>query len=258
MTNGTDRTHTAYRTYRAYGTHRTYEDKKDLRYNMAMSSHPRFPNTQLIVLDLDGTLVDTFDDIAAAANHALQLLGRAPLSVAEVKREVGHGGRNLMKGLLGPGATDAEIETGFQAWREYYGQHPADHARLYPGVMETLQTLHARGIRLVALSNKLHALTDAVARHVGLDTVLDRVQGEDLGRPRKPDPALLFEQMATVGVSDIARVLVVGDGDADMMVARNAGVPAIGVSYGVTPRERLVELGAAVVLDEFPSLLRYL
>jgi phosphoglycolate phosphatase len=219
---------------------------------------PRFPNTQLIVLDLDGTLVDTFDDIAAAVNHALRLLGRAPLSVAEVKRHVGHGGRNLMKGVLGADATDSEIDTAFQAWRDFYALHPADHARLYPGVLETLQTLRARGVRLVALSNKLHELTDAIARHVGLDAVLDRVQGEDLGRPRKPDPALLFVQMEALGVTDLARVLVVGDGDADMMVARNAGVPAIGIAYGVTPRERLVELGAAAVIDDFPGLLNYL
>jgi phosphoglycolate phosphatase len=239
---------------------------------MPASAHPRLqeadaltkPSAQsspflnrdirLIVFDLDGTLVDTFDDIAAAANFALRMAGRPDQPVDLIRSRVGGGGRNLMRQCLGPDASDGEVDAAFVHWRDYYAERPSEKARLYPGVAEGLRVLRARGIRLAVLSNKLHMLTERIVRDLGLDQWIERVQGEDPARPRKPDPALLLEIMKDLDARP-ENTLMVGDGDADMIVARNAGIDAVGVSWGVRSRASLEELGARRVVDTMEDLV---
>lgn len=212
-----------------------------------------FHNIRLIVFDLDGTLVDAFADIAAAANHALRLLGRPERPVDKISPHVGNGGRNLMKSLLEAGASEKEIDQAFEGWRAYYAEHPCDFAKPYPGVPEALAELHQRGIKLALISNKLDELTRSIAEHLGLAKYFDAIQGEQASVPRKPDPAALYRLMDRFGVK-AEETLMVGDGDADMKVATNAGVAGIGVNYGVYSEEKLKELGAAVVLGSMSEL----
>ncbi|NQU44621.1 HAD-IIIA family hydrolase [bacterium] len=216
-----------------------------------------FPAPKLVVFDMDGTLVDAFGDIAAAVNHALAQLGRRPLALEQVTEKVGGGGRHLMRRCLGDGATREEIEQAFDAWRGYYSEHPCDLARLYPGAIETLKELKGLGIRTAILSNKLDSLTRDIAEQIGLAAWLDVIQGEDLSKPKKPDPALLLEIMKRFG-AEPAETVMVGDGNLDMDVARNAKTRAIGVSWGVHRPETLRELGAETVLDQLDHLLSYL
>ena len=211
---------------------------------------------KLLIFDLDGTLVDSFTDIAEAANHALRAVGGRERTVAEVRAMVGHGGRKLMADLLDPDADEAAVDAAYDLWRGYYAKHPTDFATLYDGVEEGLETLRRRGHLLAILSNKTHELVLQIAANLGLEARVDAVQGE---RPpiKKPDPAVLFALMDEFG-AEASQTIMIGDGTADMQVATNAGVPALGVSYGVSTPERLGELGAERVFDTFAELCEFL
>jgi len=218
---------------------------------------PSKPGGQLIVFDLDGTLVDTFDDIAAAANHALAALGRSTLDPALVKSYVGGGGRKLMHRCLGGGddAPEDLIDRAFESWRAYYLDHPVDFSRPYDGVAETLAQLRRMdGLSLAVLSNKADDLVQEILKRLGLAQWFDAIQGEAPSLPKKPDPALLRQLMTRFGAS-ADTTLMVGDGEPDMDLARNAGVAAVGVGYGLLAPRRLRELGATRVVDEFPGLV---
>jgi excinuclease ABC subunit C len=218
--------------------------------------HPDEPRApRLIIFDLDGTLVDTFHDIAAAANHGLSLLGRPEQDLDLIVSRVGGGGRNLMAKCLGEGATDDEIDRAFAGWKEYYLAHPCVHARPYPGVRETLEAMRRRGVRLAVLSNKLHELTVEILHRLELSEYFDAIQGETPSKPRKPDPGEILRWIEEYGLSR-DEVVMVGDGEADVRVARNAGVGLVAVSYGVNSEASLREMGAREVVERFLDLLR--
>jgi 2-phosphoglycolate phosphatase len=210
----------------------------------------------LIVFDLDGTLVDTFGDIAGAANHALALQGRAPVTVETIIPLVGAGGRNLMiRCMNDPGASEETIDAAFAAWKKYYTEHLCDFSRAYRGVPETLRALRERGIRVAALSNKWHALTVGIAEGLALMPLLDAVQGQVPDRPMKPDPTLLVELMRQFNATP-ETTWMVGDGDADMLVAQKSGCKSIGVTWGVNSPDALRTYGAGVLIDRMEDILK--
>jgi len=185
---------------------------------------------RLIAFDLDGTLADTFEDIAQATNHALKAFGRPPLSTETIKSFVGRGARNLMARALGPDST-AFTDAAAVLWREYYERHPTDYTHLYPGAVELLEWLAARDIRSAIWSNKLDSLTQRIAAELGLTARVDFVRGECEEFPRKPDPALLDHILNLYGVRR-EEALVVGDSEPDLELARNAGVAFCGLLTG--------------------------
>ena len=216
---------------------------------------------RLIIFDLDGTLVDTFEDITQAANHVLGQFGLSPKSVEEVRKYVGNGARELMAGVLGewgekgsPHHGKLQLDKAIEIWRRYYLEHPAERSRLYPDVKRVLEILRSRSLRLAVFSNKMQEITERVLEEVGILPLLDYVLGENSNFPRKPAPKGLVFLMKKFDAAP-RTTWMVGDGEADIRAGLAAGCRVCGVSYGILPRQRLLELGAHVVIDSFADLL---
>jgi phosphoglycolate phosphatase len=207
---------------------------------------------KLVVFDLDGTLVDAFEDIAAASNTMLRAMGRGAMSLEEVKSHVGRGVAMLVAGLLG---TDdpALLARGQELLVEYYKEHPVRYAKLYNGVPDVLRLLRARGLRTAVASNKPHRLTVKVLEHLGVAPLLDEIHGQGDTFPRKPAPDLLHHLMANAGASP-AHTLFVGDGPTDIEFARSAGVPVVAMTYGQTSEDELRELAPDAILHDIADL----
>ena len=211
---------------------------------------------RFVVFDLDGTLADTFEDIARATNSVLKAFGCPTLDTATIKQYVGRGARNLMIQALGPDK-EAFADAATVLWREHYERHPADHTNLYPGAVELLEWLRERDVRTGILSNKFDGLTRQIAAAMGLSDRVDFVQGETDEFPRKPDPALLDHLLDLYGVRR-NEVLVVGDGEPDFELACNAGVAFCAVLTGLATREDWGRIGAPWVVGTLAELLEQL
>jgi len=207
---------------------------------------------KLVAFDLDGTLADTFEDIAEATNHALMAFGCPTLPFETIKGYVGRGVRNLMARALGPDK-EAFADSAAVLWREYYERHPTDHTLLYPGAVELLEWLRARDVRTVILSNKVDVLTQRIAAAMGLADRVDLVRGESDEFPRKPDPALLNHILELYGVRR-EQALVVGDSLPDVEIARNAGVAFCGVLTGQAARDDFREMAVSWVVETLAAL----
>lgn len=216
----------------------------------------RFPNVRLVVFDLDGTLVDAFEDITNAVNHALRRLHRPEMTVDEVKPHVGRGVRSLVASVLNS-LDDELIEDSQKALVEYYSHRAAEHARLYEGVAEVLEELHGRGMKLAVASNKPDGLTHTIVEELGVARFFDFISGESAAFPRKPAPDMLHHIMEQAG-AERAETLVVGDSSFDIDFARAAGVSVAVVTYGQTPEAELREFEPDAVMNtmtELPNLL---
>ena len=224
--------------------------------NAASDGGPRFYGVRLVVFDLDGTLVDAFGDIAAAANVLLARLKRPPMTVDEVKRHVGRGVYELVAGVLGT-REEKMMALGVEVFTDYYTRNATTHARVYDGVREALVELRRHGIRTAVASNKPHALTRRVVDQVGLGELFDDVFGQSDLFPRKPAPDLLQHLMNAAGTTARTTILV-GDSPTDVEFANAAGVACVVVSQGQATREELEEARPAAILDsmhELPALI---
>lgn len=206
---------------------------------------------KLVVFDLDGTLIDAFADIAAAANHIRAEAELPPLPVDEVKRHVGHGARRLVAGVLGTADEDT-IERAHASLVAFYAEHPHDKATWYAGALESVSVLKAAGTKLAVSTNKPHAVAVKVIEAMGAAASFDTVLGE--GRfAAKPDPASLLWLMAEHGATAGTTVMV-GDSAVDVAYAKAAGVKVIGLGHGQCTAEELRIAGADLVLEGFDGL----
>lgn len=192
-------------------------------YRAGMAEPP-----ELIIFDLDGTLVDSRRDLADALNHARVGFGLPPLDVETVSAFVGDGVRILIERAFA--TTDPNVvEAALAAFRPYYGAHCLDHTRLYPDVRETLATLPVRA--LAVLTNKPEAFARTILEGLEVGSRFVAVIGGDSGPMRKPDPAGVHEILRRTGVAP-ARAVLVGDSTIDLGAARAAGVRAGLVGWG--------------------------
>jgi phosphoglycolate phosphatase len=204
----------------------------------------------LVVFDLDGTLVDSLDDLHASVNHALRELGLPPRSREEVHGFVGEGVRLLLARAVAP--HDHLLEPALAAWRPHYEAHCLDRTRPYPGV-EAL--LASAGRTLAVNTNKPGALARRILGGLGLLPRFAAVVGGDEA-PRKPDPTGLLEIRARVGATPDATVFV-GDSHVDVAVARAAGVPMVAVTWGYGARAELAAAGATTFAESAADLARF-
>lgn len=200
-----------------------------------------------IIFDLDGTLLDTLGDLRDAANDALRRRGLPLRTTEEIRRFVGNGVRNLMRRCLPAGSPDEEIDAALADFKAYYAAHLCDTTAPYDGIPELLTVLRKRGIKVGVLSNKLDSATQQLIRHYFYGKV-DVAFGEHSGVPRKPDPTSCRMVMEQLGVRP-EEVLYVGDSGVDMRTARNAGLTAVGATWGFRSRSELIDNGADLLAD---------
>lgn len=209
-----------------------------------------------VVFDLDGTLLDTLEDLWAAVNATLDAY-RMPLrSIEEVRAFVGNGIKNLMQRAVGR-EDFPDFDKLLEDFKRYYGAHCADCTKPYEGIIELLQALKACGVHTAVLSNKADFATKKLAKEYFAD-LLEEAAGENeaAGIRKKPAPDALFAMMERMGVSP-AETVYVGDSEVDIQTAKNAGVDCISVTWGLRSRECLIENGATVLLDTPMEILQY-
>jgi len=202
---------------------------------------------RLAVFDLDGTLVDSLDDLHASVNHALGAVGLPLRTRDEVRGFVGEGARVLVAKAVAP--RDELFDPALAAWRAHYEAHCLDRTRAYPGI----EALLAGAGRILGVhTNKPGAMARKILAGLGLLPRFAAVVGGD-DAPRKPDPTGLQEIMARVGASPAETVLV-GDSQHDVEAARAAGAAIVAVTWGLTSRAGLAAAGATVFADTAADL----
>lgn len=197
---------------------------------------------RLAIFDLDGTLVDSLDDLHASVNHALRSLGLPLRTREEVHGYIGEGARVLLERAIAPHAH--LLEPALAAWRPHYEEHCLDRTRPYPGIPAALA---GAGRVLAVQTNKPGAMARKILAGLDLLPRFAAVVGGDEA-PRKPDPAGALELMARLGAAP-AETLFIGDSRVDVATARAAGVPVIAVTWGLSTRAELATAGATDFAD---------
>ena len=189
-----------------------------------------------IVFDLDGTLVDTAPDLISALNFVLDREGLAPVPLHAARNLIGAGARRLIERALeleGRHASPQDIARLTADFIEYYADHIAEASRPFEGLESALDELSSRGFRFAVCTNKLEWLSKRLLDQLGLSGRFAAICGADTFGVAKPDPAILRETIARAG-GEMSSSIMVGDAGTDIGVARRAGVPVIGVSFGYT------------------------
>jgi phosphoglycolate phosphatase len=209
-----------------------------------------------IIFDLDGTLLDTLQDLCLSVNYALRRCGFPERSLEEVRTFVGNGVRMLIHRAVPQDTPQPEEEACFQEFRAHYVLHCQDHTRPYPGIGEMLKSLKEKGHRMGIVSNKLQAGVTELHQAWFQETI-DVAVGESEGIRRKPAPDMVFRALSELG-STTDDAVYVGDSDVDLETARQAGIPCISVLWGFRDRAFLSAHCAstfAVQPEEIPSIL---
>jgi phosphoglycolate phosphatase len=192
------------------------------------------PSKQLVIFDLDGTLIDSKLDIAHAVNAARAHMGMGPLGFELIYSYVGNGAPVLIRRAMGPAATEADVERALAYFLIWYGDHKLDNTCLYSGVRDALDRLHAAGIPLAILTNKPARISQAIVNGLGVGEHFFRVYGGNSFPEKKPNP-IGVQTLLEESCVEQAQALVVGDSAVDVRTARNAGVQVYGVTYGFAP-----------------------
>jgi phosphoglycolate phosphatase len=214
----------------------------------------RFQGVRLLIFDLDGTLIDSKLDLANSVNATLEHMGRAPLPHETIYRYVGDGASMLVKRALGGEVSDREADKGLAYFLSYYRLHMLDHTVMYPGVREGLELLKDRS--MAVLTNKPVRFSRDILAGLGIAPLFHTVYGGNSFEKKKPDPVGVVTLLRALPAGP-AEAMMVGDSRVDVQTARNAGIWACGVSYGLGI-EGLREEPPDVMVDSLADLPKYL
>ncbi len=212
----------------------------------------------LCVFDLDGTLIDSLQDIAEAVNASLALLGRSPHPLEAYRTMVGEGVPMLCR-RAAPDAGDPEMQRLIELTRGRYRAFAMVHTRPYPGINTAIAALAARAASLGVLTNKPHGISVRIVKALWPDGAFDQVAGYVREADRKPSPNTLLRMAQAAGVS-IAETVLVGDTPTDVKTAQAAGSQMLAVTWGFRGRDELIAAGARELIDdptEIPAALGY-
>ena len=210
---------------------------------------------ELLIFDLDGTLIDSRLDLAEAVNATRQHMGKEPLANERVYSYVGNGAPVLIRRAMGDQATEAELQEALEYFMEYYGDHDLDYTTLYPGVKESLDRLLAAQKRMAVLTNKPVRMSRSIVKGLGVADHFVQVYGGNSFEFKKPNPIGIEALMRETGI-DRARTMMIGDSSVDVHTARNAGVQCCGVTYGFQP-ETLADPAPELVVDRMEDLANW-
>lgn len=209
------------------------------------------------MFDLDGTLTDTLEDLADSMNRVLTDFGMPTHPLEPFRYYVGDGIDEFARRVAPRGTDEATIGKMVARMVELYGANWNNKTKPYPGIVELLDALSGRGVKLAVLSNKPDRVAQLVVTHYFGEKRFGKVFGSRDGVPKKPDPTAAFEIISFFGVKP-AEVLYFGDTDTDMKTGRAAGMFTIGVTWGFRPREELLAAGAEAIIDHPLEALSYL
>ena len=210
----------------------------------------------LVIFDLDGTILDTLHDLASAVNYALEEHGFPTRSVEEVRRFIGNGVANLISRAV-PEGTDADTCAAVLAdFKARYRDHMNDETRPYPGISELLTALRNAGIKVGVNSNKFDAALQNLCR-LHFDGLYDLAAGECETTPKKPDPAAAWRIMSELGIPP-ERTIYIGDSAVDLQTAKNAQTASAWVSWGFRRREEMLGCEAINTFDSAEELRSFL
>ena len=214
-----------------------------------------FVMIKAVIFDLDGTLVNSLYDLADSTNYALQVMGYAAHETEKYKYFVGDGMPKLIERALPENARDekTKAET-LKIFMDYYRAHYVDKTCVYDGIIELLHNLSNKGVKLAVVSNKIQEMAVTVTNKL-LGEKIGLVCGKQEGYPAKPDPTLTLKVISDLGVTP-RECLFVGDSGMDMLVAKNAGCTAVGVTWGFRDREELLNNGADFIVNHPSEILK--
>jgi len=209
----------------------------------------------IVIFDLDGTLLDTIDDLGTAVNHAMTEGGWPLHTMAEYRRMVGHGIRNLVTQALPEAlrSDDATIDAALASFKSYYTSHIDVYTRPYEGIVPLLRDLASVGSMVAVASNKFQSGTETLVSEFFCDVDFLSVMGNAEGAPLKPDAAIVRGIIDKSGIPD-ATVVMVGDSGTDIRTSANGGIPSVGVTWGFRPMSDLTDAGATMIARTVPEL----
>ena len=212
--------------------------------------------TKLVIFDLDGTLLDTLDDLSAAVNHAMQQRGFPQHTREEYRMMVGHGARNLMKQAVPAEYRDDEalIDAVLVDFRNYYNAHIDVFTKPFSGIPQLLENLHQKGIKLAVASNKFQEGTEHLIKEFFPDIPFVAILGNRPNQPLKPNPEVVGEVLQKAGFSKENAVMV-GDSDTDMETAANSGIRGIAVSWGYRNMKNIQGLTVVESTEDLQRIL---
>ena len=214
----------------------------------------RFRAVRALIFDLDGTLIDSKQDLIHSVNAMLRELGRGELAEETISGYIGHGAPQLVARVLGDGSTEEERHRGLQFFLNYYELHKMDMTCAYPGVRETLEQLAS--MPMAVLTNKPVRISVRILEAMGLSKYFRAIYGGNSFKTKKPDPLGARTILRELG-AEPRGALLVGDSEVDVQTARNAGTLAAAVNYGFGMHDRR-SYPADIYLDRFGELVTLL
>lgn len=203
---------------------------------------------KLAVFDMDGTILDTLEDLKDSTNFALEKCGYPMRSYDEVRRFVGNGIRKLIERAVPEGLTTEQIDRVHEVFTEHYKVHCADKTKAYDGIKPLLEKLRASGVKTAVVSNKADYGVQELCKEY-FDGLFDYAVGEREGIRRKPAPDAVNEALRVLGI-DKSEAVYIGDSDVDFETAKNAELPCISVLWGFRDEEFLREKGATLFVRD--------
>lgn len=213
-------------------------------------------NYTTVIFDLDGTLLNTIEDLSDSTNYVLSTHGLPKRSQKEVTSFVGNGVRLLIERAVPTGTSKETTDAVFKEFQSYYREHMKDKTRPYAEIIELLEELKKRQIKTAIVSNKFDAAVKQLKEDY-FDGLITEAIGESPTVPKKPAPDSVFTALKQLG-SSLDSCLYVGDSDVDILTAKNANVTSVGVTWGFRSRECLQLAGANHIIDHPLELLNLL